>query len=184
MSNENSFTNTSLDLSTKNIIEYYIDFKMMLNKAAVNTSTITPSDVLSYFLAYPHLIVQDPSDKLIKYANTQYGTSSVYYPMKNINNYEWNSVILSNYLDTALGKWIIQVYVNGKFNEPDVNIAISNVVYDMKLLGVAFCQQNFPTCMINRISQFSKWGSAWYRHLRIWDYQTSSILTIYNFERL
>jgi len=130
------------------------------------------------------MIIQDPSDGKIKYANTQYGTSTVFYPMNNINNYEWNSIILANHLDTTIGKWIIQIYVNGKYKSPDVSEAISASVYDMKLQGIAFCQQIFPTCVIDKIARYPKWGSAWYRHLRIWDYYTSSIFTIHNFDKL
>ena len=152
----------------------------MLNK----TVPVSTTTILSYFRAYPHLIIQDPADGKIKYANTQYGSSTVYYPMNSITPYEWNNIILANHLDTTLGKWVIQVYVNGKYKTPDVNEAISSTVYDMKLLGIAFCQQNFPTCVIDRVARYPQWGSAWYRHLRIWDYNAASIFTIHNFDKL
>jgi hypothetical protein len=123
---------------------------------------------------------------LFKYANSQISNGKSFYSLSDISSYEWNQIIIHNYLDTN-NLWNINVYVNGGFTNPSVSISgLNNVTYDMKLKGILFCNNVISpsTCTVNSVSYSPTWGNAFYRNIRIWDVTQASLYTIQSFGKM
>ena len=48
----------------------------------------------------------------------------------------------------------------------------------MHFRGIVFCNTNFPDCLIKNDPIYLHWGNAWYRNIRIWDAEISSLQSI------
>ena len=156
-----------------NIQSYYVEIWFKFDIINYNKE-ITQQE--TYLLAPPHLIIQDEKDQLYKYANTQISSGTYFYTLMSINMYEWNRIIIENHFDAKTNMYSIRVFVNYDFDNPDVTITQLNAnTYDMTLKGLGFCNQPLTDCTIKNVLYMKRWGVAWYRNLRIWNEQISSL---------
>ena len=160
---------------------YYLEFWFRIDN--INVATFTSN--LYYFFGVPHIILRSISDSLFKYANKEIGNGNTLYTLSDINTYEWNQIIIHNYLDSN-NLWNIFVYINGGFSNPSVSITGLNNTYDMKLKGILFCNNVMSpsSCTVNSVSYSPTWGNAFYKNIRMWDVTQTSLYIIQSFGKV
>ena len=180
MNNLYSTSNITYGLSTT-IASYYLEFWFMID----NINTPNSISSLAYFYAPPHRITQELDGKF-KYSYAISSTTwSNFYILNSINKFEWNRIIIKNYNNPLTSNWEISVYINYVYSSPELSLIISNSSINMNLLGILFCSNALVNCIIGGVTYNSiQWGNAWYKNVRIWDYTTSSLPMIQNFERV
>ena len=182
-SNEYSFPNTVFDSANKSIeywdynnnnnedtrlVSYYIEVYMKFDSLNYRKKI---TNVEHYLYAHPHQIIKDPSDQNYKYSNRLLSGGYYYYPLTSISNFEWNHLIIENLYDYNTKQFSIKVYVNNEFNSPQLHIPdLDSSIYKLHFRGIGFCNKIDDTyCKINDDIAYIRWGSAWYRNLRVWD---------------
>ena len=156
---------------------YYYEFWIKLDNMLINCKDL-PSQPREYYLySTPHSIYLDTTTNLFYYeisVATSYNTQ-----ISGISEYEWNKIIIRTTLHPSLGQ-NVDIYLNFDFNNPIVSFSGISSSIDMKLLYISFCSRSGSgDCVPNQSS--INWGSAYYRNIRVWEYQSSSLEMIQDF---
>ena len=158
------------------LISYYIEIWFKLDKVNYHDA-ITEEEV--YLYAFPHKIFRDPSDQLFKYTNLKIASGTSFYTLQLVNDYEWNKIIIENYYFTTNNTFNIRFFTNYQFQNPEVQILnLDASLYKMHFRGIVFCNMPYPDCLIKIDPVYLHWGNAWYRNIRIWDAEITSLQSI------
>lgn len=176
-----SFTNMLVDYSAigTTVTSYYLELWFMIDFLR-QTEVLTVDNF--YLLAPPHFIKKDSNDQLYKYGNYNLSAGTVLYTISSINEFEWNRLILHTKYNSYDNTFSIYIYSNYNFINADVSITgIDATLLPMDLKGIAFCDKPLATCQINTVTYNPKWGTAWYKNLRVWDDTLVSLYSIQQF---
>lgn len=184
--NKYSFFNSVSDLSKAKVNEYIIDTWMMIDNLypaslnIINTDKVKIINHLNYLFVYPHAIVADISDGLMKYTNYKSELGKSYSPqLKSFNQKEWNRVILVISLDKVAKQYETKIFINN-ISTPDYIYTSKSDLYDMSVMGVGFCNNvEVDTCNFDGQTFYIKWGSAFYRYIKVFKLGSASVETIY-----
>ena len=159
---------------------YYLEVWIKLDPINYHDAITT---IETYLLSPPHLIVQDNVDQKYKYGNLKISSGTYLYELSSMQMYEWNRIIIETQYDDTSTSYTIKIYMNYNFDEPEVQINdLDDSIYDMSWKGLGFCNQPYANCLIDGIIYNRKWGSAWYRNIRVWDQKRSSLELIQSCE--
>ena len=166
-------TDTSNELSYGYYYEFWFKFDNMLNEC----QDLETQSREYYLYSTPHSIYLDTSSNLFYYeiiVATSYNT-----PISGFSDYEWNKVIISTTLDPTLGQ-NVYVYLNFDLQNPIASFTSIPSSINMKLLYISFCSRaGSGDCTPG--TSFVSWGSAYYRNIRVWEYKSSSLEMIEDF---
>ena len=169
----------TLSTSTQNKLSYgyYYEFWLKLDNMLINCKDL-PNQPREYYLySTPHSIYLDTTNNLFYYEITV--DTSLNTQISGISDYEWNKIIIRTTLHPSLGQ-NVDIFLNFDFKNPIVSINGISSNTDMKLLYISFCSRSGSgDCVPNQSS--INWGSAYYRNIRVWEYQSSSLEMIQDF---
>ena len=146
-------------------------------KSKDNKESLKEINHLTYLLVYPHAIVQDLSDLQYKYTNYKASKGKEYSKevLSNLKLYEWNRIIIENILDEPNYTYIVNIYVNNNLIKPDIQMNFRSNLYDMTVKGIGFCNNiEVDTCSFDGHIIYTKWGSAYYKNIKIYKLLSAS----------
>ena len=168
------YTDTSLE--DPRLLSYYLEIWFKLDK--INYHDIISNEEI-YLYGYPHKIFKDPKDQKFKYSNLKIASGTSYHTLPKIDEYEWNRIIIENYYYKNNNTFNIKLFTNYQFSNPDVEILnLNGSLYKMHFRGIVFCNMPYPDCLIKNDPVYLHWGNAWYRNIRIWDADITSLQSI------
>ena len=156
---------------------YYYEFWFKLDNMLTDCKDIPHQPREFYLYSTPHSIYLDTTSNLFYYeisVATSYNTQ-----ISGISDYEWNKIIIRTTLHPSLGQ-NVDVFLNFDFKNPIVSFSGISTSIDMTLLYISFCSRSGSgDCIPNKNT--INWGSAYYRNIRVWEYLSSSLEMIQDF---
>ena len=156
---------------------YYYEFWLKLDHMLTDCKDIPHQSREFYLYSTPHSIYLDTTTNLFYYeisVATSYNTQ-----ISGISDYEWNKIIIRTTLHPSIGQ-NVDIFLNFDFKNPIVSFSGISSSIDMKLLYISFCSRSGSgDCVPNQSS--INWGSAYYRNIRVWEYLSSSLEMIQDF---
>ena len=156
---------------------YYYEFWFKFDKMLSDCADISVQSREYYLYSTPHSIYLDTSSNLFYYEISV--ASSYNAQISGFSDYEWNKVIIRTTLHATLGQ-NVDVFLNFDFKNPIASFSGISTNIDMKLVYISFCSRaGSGDCVPNQSS--INWGSAYYRNIRVWEYRSSSLEMIQDF---
>ena len=156
---------------------YFYEFWFKLDNMLINCKDLPNQPREFYLYSTPHSIYLDTTTNLFYYeitVATSYNTQ-----ISGISDYEWNKIIIRTSLHPSIGQ-NVDIYLNFDFKNPIASFSGISTSIDMKLLYISFCSRSGSgDCVPNQSSIY--WGSAYYRNIRVWEYHSSSLEMIQDF---
>ena len=170
----NNLGNEVIAHTEQRITSYYLEFWFKLDYL---NDPVNLTQNQYYFYGYPHTILRNSSDNSFKYSNLEISNGAYHYPLTTINSYEWNRIIIENKFIGENKKFSIKVYINYDFINPAVDILVDAERGKMHFKGIVFCNGG-SDCQINGNIINIQWGIAWYKNIRVWKGETTSLQLI------
>ena len=187
-SNKYMFNNMVANYASLYVKNYFVDFWFMFDN--IEQYRFNPDDKERYyiFIAYPHFISRFHNE--IQYTNSFIPLDT--YTINNLNQYNWNHIVIENYVveGTTISDTFkyINVYVNNNYITPEVSIKTGRT-NDFSLSQIAFCHKEnseYSKCNLG-LNSFSYkiyeplWEDAYYRDITVWNWNTTNIPSITSF---
>ena len=156
---------------------YFYEFWFKLDHILTDCKDLEHQPKEFYLYSTPHSIYLDTTTNLFYYeiiVATSYNT-----PISGISDYEWNKVIIRTTLHPTIGQ-NVDVFLNFDLENPIASFQSITSSIDMKLQYISFCSRSGSGDCTPGTS-FVNWGSAYYRNIRIWEYRSSSLEMIEDF---
>ena len=173
----NFYISISTSTQEKLSYGYFYEFWFKLDNLLVNCKDLENQPREYYLYSTPHSIYLDTTTNLFYYeitVATSYNTQ-----ISGISDYEWNKIIIRTSLHPSIGQ-NVDIYLNFDFKNPIASFSGISTNIDMKLLYISFCSRSGSgDCVPNQSSIY--WGSAYYRNIRVWEYHSSSLEMIQDF---
>jgi len=166
----------------KRLTSYYLEFWFKLDYL---NDPVSLTENEYYFYGYPHSIIRNSSDKSFKYSNQQISGGAYHYSLTTIHSYEWNRIIIENKFNGDAKIFRIKVYVNYDFTSPQVDISTGSDQGKMHFRGIVFCNglsYKNNECKIGNDILHLHWGIAWYKNIRVWNGDITSLKLIQSCE--
>lgn len=160
---------TKANFASGYLLEFWFKLDTILNTCTRNAKKEY------YFFAIPHSVYLDTDSNLWYYeiVDTVYKKK-----LEGVQSYEWNRFVIKTTLG-ATGQ-NVDVYVNYKFNSPDVIFTSIPASTNMQLTSISFCSDvKNGDCTPSKIK--INWGSAYYRNIRVWDLKSSTTQVIQSY---
>ena len=155
---------------------YYYEFWFKLDHILTDCKDIDHQQKEYYLYSTPHTMYLDTTTNIFYYEIS--GTTSNS-QISGISDYEWNKIIISTTLDPTIGQ-NVEVYLNFDFENPRASFPSISSSVDMTLKYISFCSRSGSGDCTPGYDKIY-WGSAYYRNIRVWEYKSSSLEMIEDF---
>ena len=173
----NFFRSISTTTQEKLSYGYFYEFWFKLDNMLTDCKDLEHQQREYYLYSTPHSIYLDTTTNIFYYeiiVATAYNSQ-----ISGISDYEWNKVIIRTTLHPTIGQ-NVDVYLNFDLENPIASFTSITSSIDMKLQYISFCSRSGSgDCTPGQ--SFVNWGSAYYRNIRIWEYRSSSLEMIEDF---
>ena len=152
---------------------YFLEFWMKLDTMREFCALPTTQKYLLF--APPHSLYMNVNETNLHYNCSTETNADI--SLVSFSTHEWNNFIIQVQLVSG-DKSKLGVYVNFQFSSPDFYLGTISPSVDLSLKGVCFGNSK---CIIDGITTNLKWGAAFYKNLRFWDFNTSkSVIQDFN----
>ena len=173
----NFYRTISEETKSKLSYGYYYEFWIKLDNMLTDCKDYPHQPREYYLYSTPHSIYLDTTTNLFYYeisVATSYNTQ-----ISGISDYEWNKIIIRTTLHPSIGQ-NVDIFLNFDLKNPIASFSGISTNIDMKLVYISFCSRSGSgDCVPNQSS--INWGSAYYRNIRVWEYLSSSLEMIQDF---